>query len=194
MRNLGVSNIALFISVAASGCVSVAEVNSGFVEIAAFRQREDFTGEPLNASPALPIGRSLRKIARCALTSLSAPIASKEEGTAMIAKYALLLSVVFGSGSTPPDLGGAGIGGMAPPAKHFSAQGIVPRVVAQSAAQNDVKGAVKKGQGKTWLNPQPEPPLPAHHGTVGKTWLNPQPEPPKPPAPEPRQTPSMMQH
>ena len=33
---------------------------------------------------------------------------------------------------------------------------------------------------KTWLNPQPEPPMDSAKVNQGKTWLNPQPEPPRP--------------
>lgn len=33
---------------------------------------------------------------------------------------------------------------------------------------------------KTWLNPQPEPPMGPAKVHNGKTWLNPQPEPPRP--------------
>lgn len=33
---------------------------------------------------------------------------------------------------------------------------------------------------KTWLNPQPEPPMGPAKVNQGKTWLNPQPEPPRP--------------
>lgn len=39
---------------------------------------------------------------------------------------------------------------------------------------------VKRASGKTWLNPQPEPPMSASKKTPGGTWLNPQPEPPRP--------------
>jgi hypothetical protein len=39
---------------------------------------------------------------------------------------------------------------------------------------------VQRGPGKTWLNPQPEPPKPSSKVGKGKTWLNPQPEPPRP--------------
>jgi hypothetical protein len=38
----------------------------------------------------------------------------------------------------------------------------------------------KRWSGKTWLNPQPEPPMAASKKKVGGTWLNPQPEPPRP--------------
>ena len=33
---------------------------------------------------------------------------------------------------------------------------------------------------KTWLNPQPEPPMGPAKVNQGGTWLNPQPEPPRP--------------
>lgn len=33
---------------------------------------------------------------------------------------------------------------------------------------------------KTWLNPQPEPPMGPGKVNQGNTWLNPQPEPPRP--------------
>ena len=33
---------------------------------------------------------------------------------------------------------------------------------------------------KTWLNPQPEPPMGPAKVNQGNTWLNPQPEPPRP--------------
>ena len=33
---------------------------------------------------------------------------------------------------------------------------------------------------KTWLNPQPEPPMGPAKVNKGDTWLNPQPEPPRP--------------
>lgn len=35
---------------------------------------------------------------------------------------------------------------------------------------------------KTWLNPQPEPPMGPAKVNQGNTWLNPQPEPPRPAA------------
>lgn len=35
---------------------------------------------------------------------------------------------------------------------------------------------------KTWLNPQPEPPMSPAKVNQGNTWLNPQPEPPRPDA------------
>lgn len=46
-----------------------------------------------------------------------------------------------------------------------------------SAPHEAKRKSGKSKSGKTWLNPQPEPPSPAKGG---KTWLNPQPEPPRP--------------
>lgn len=38
----------------------------------------------------------------------------------------------------------------------------------------------QRRSGKTWLNPQPEPPMGPAKVEKGGTWLNPQPEPPRP--------------
>lgn len=44
----------------------------------------------------------------------------------------------------------------------------------------NVKKTKVRGSGKTWLNPQPEPPMGPAKVDKGGTWLNPQPEPPRP--------------
>lgn len=45
--------------------------------------------------------------------------------------------------------------------------------VTKSKYGKETSHKIGHGSGKTWLNPQPEPPM-------GRTWLNPQPEPPRP--------------
>ena len=54
----------------------------------------------------------------------------------------------------------------------------VTKLTAVKAAS--VPRKVKRASGKTWLNPQPEPPMSASKKKTGGTWLNPQPEPPRP--------------
>lgn len=44
----------------------------------------------------------------------------------------------------------------------------------------NVKKPKVRGSGKTWLNPQPEPPMGPAKVDKGGNWLNPQPEPPRP--------------
>lgn len=44
----------------------------------------------------------------------------------------------------------------------------------------NAKKAKPRGSGKTWLNPQPDPPMGPAKVDRGGTWLNPQPEPPRP--------------
>jgi len=48
------------------------------------------------------------------------------------------------------------------------------------AKPKNAKKAKVGGSGKTWLNPQPDPPMGPAKVDRGGTWLNPQPEPPRP--------------
>jgi hypothetical protein len=52
--------------------------------------------------------------------------------------------------------------------------------VATTKSKNVKKTKKVRGSGKTWLNPQPEPPMGPAKVDKGGTWLNPQPEPPRP--------------
>ncbi|MDP3075978.1 hypothetical protein [Bradyrhizobium sp.] len=63
----------------------------------------------------------------------------------------------------------------------FGAQKFVE--VAEAVVVAKPKNAKKVkvgGSGKTWLNPQPDPPMGPAKVDKGGTWLNPQPEPPRP--------------
>ncbi|QWG12280.1 hypothetical protein KMZ29_21605 [Bradyrhizobium sediminis] len=71
--------------------------------------------------------------------------------------------------------------GSAGDSARFGAQRLVR--LAEAAVVTNSKNVKKpkvRGSGKTWLNPQPEPPMGPAKVDKGGTWLNPQPEPPRP--------------
>ena len=62
----------------------------------------------------------------------------------------------------------------------FAAQPVRLAEAAVAPKPKNVKKTKVRGSGKTWLNPQPEPPMGPAKVDKGGTWLNPQPEPPRP--------------
>ena len=71
--------------------------------------------------------------------------------------------------------------GSAGASARFAPQQLVTlaETVALTKSKNVKKSNLRRS-GKTWLNPQPEPPMGPAKVNKGKTWLNPQPEPPRP--------------
>ena len=62
----------------------------------------------------------------------------------------------------------------------FAAQPVRLAEAVVTTKSKNVKKTKVRGSGKTWLNPQPEPPMGPAKVDKGGTWLNPQPEPPRP--------------
>ena len=62
----------------------------------------------------------------------------------------------------------------------FAAQPVRLAEAVVTTGSKNVKKTKVQGSGKTWLNPQPEPPMGLAKVDKGGTWLNPQPEPPRP--------------
>jgi hypothetical protein len=90
-----------------------------------------------------------------------------------MASLVLAATMDVASASTPTGSAGA-------PARFEPQQSVrLAEAVALTKSKN-VKKTNLRRSGKTWLNPQPEPPMGPAKINQGKTWLNPQPDPPRP--------------
>lgn len=91
-----------------------------------------------------------------------------------LAMAGLVLAATIGVASASTLTGSAGN------STWFSVQPSVRLAEAEVMTKKNVKKTKVRGSGKTWLNPQPEPPMGPAKVDKGGTWLNPQPEPPRP--------------